>query len=251
MPLPSATCKQSASSMSDVYEETSAQFLGVGGPLLRVKLVSLQPWPVLLKTGIALMVAMSPWAHGLDVNRLWLPIKYQTHYLSLVEAATVAEALERCVTVVEGTLDLEQSVPEHPIYRIQCRQANGRTYNEMVDGLSFDTLTTVEMIEPEPTEEELERLRIEEERRRQEEVARRKREAWQLCQSQLIERTQLMSELQWLADITGPLEPDSYSDEEVRFSVGFDARSMWREPLHYMAECSVSNGLADVVLRKR
>lgn len=185
---------------------------------------------------IILLLLMSPIGHALDKNRLWLPVRYQSLYLPLVEAASVAEALERCVAVVEGTLDLEQSKPDHPIYRIQCRQANGLTYNEMVDGVSFTALTTVETIESEPTAED---------------IAQRKRAAWQECREQLVAQTQLMKDLRWEAGVEGLIEPDVYSEEEVRFLVNFDARSMKKEPLRYTAECLVRNDLVEVVLRKR
>lgn len=199
---------------------------------------------------LVLMVASSI-GHALDEDRLWLPVRYQTLYLSLVKAASVAEELERCVSVVEGTLDLEQSKPEHPVYRIQCRQESGRTYNEMVDGLSFATLTTVEVVEPELSAEEQEMLRVQEELRRQEEIARQKQDAWQVCRSQLLERTKLMMDLTWQTEIEGEREPEVYSEEEIRFSVDFDARSMWEEPLHYTADCTLRNGSTEVVLRKR
>src|SRR5687768_15959346 len=103
----------------------------------------------------SLIVGGTP-AFALDSQRLWLPTRYQTLYLPLVKAAETAESLDRCVTVIEGTIDLEQSRPEHPIYRILCRQENGRTYNEMVDGLTFATLTTHQIVEPELTLEEQE-----------------------------------------------------------------------------------------------
>jgi hypothetical protein len=200
---------------------------------------------------IFLLMATSSIGHALDENRLWLPVRYQTLYLSLLKAASIAEELERCVDVVEGTLDLEQSETNHPIYRIQCRQENGWTYNEMVDGLSFATLTTVKVIEPELTAEEKEVLRVQEEIRRQEEIARQKQVAWQECRSQLLDRTRLMMNLIWQTEIEGLVEPEAYSEEEQRFSVDFDARSMWEEPLHYTADCTVRNGVAEVVLHKR
>jgi hypothetical protein len=183
-----------------------------------------------------LLLAVSSIGHALDKERLWLPVKYQTLYLPLVKAASVAQALERCVTVVEGTLDLEQSKPSHPIYRIQCRQENGRTYNEIVDGVSFAPLTTVTVIEPERVAEE---------------VARQKQIAWQKCQAPLIDRTRLMQELVWQTALEDLVEPQVYSEEEVRFAVNFDARSMGGEPLHYKAECTVRKGSVEIVLRKR
>ena len=187
----------------------------------------------------------------MDAGRLWLPAKYQANYLSLVKAAEAAEAIERCVTVVEGTQDLEQSRADHPIYRILCRQENGRTYNEMVDGLSFETLTTPKIIEPVLTPEEQERLRLQEEQRRLAEIAQQKATAWELCRQELLQRTRMMIDLQWQADLESPMEPVEFTEDLTRFTVDFNARSMWNEALHYSAECAVAAGAASVKLQKR
>jgi len=189
-------------------------------------------------------------ASALDPERLWLPIRYQILYLPLIKAAEAAETLDRCVDVMEGTIDLEQSRPEHPIYRILCRQESGRTYNEMVDGLTFATLTTQQVVPAEPTPEELELQRLQEEKRRLAEVAQRKAEAWNACRQKLLKSTRMMLELQWLGDLT-VVEPSLFDEEVALFLVDFDARGMAREALRYTAECSYKAGAAEVQLRKR
>lgn len=178
---------------------------------------------------------------ALDKERLWLPVKYQGLYLSLVHAAETAEMVDRCTTVIEGTLDLEQSTSEHPIYRILCRQDNGWTYNEMVDGLTFATLTT-----PDVDADELASALL----REQKEVARQ-REAWQICRDLMVERTRLMMGLNWLVGISDHREPDFISADEVSFVIPFDARGMSDERLHYAAQCTFQEGIAEVSLRKR
>lgn len=204
-----------------------------------------------MRLPVLFLLLISKWSYALDEKRLWLPVKYQALYLPLVEAATAAEALERCVDVVEGTIDLEQSAAGQPIFRIVCRQENGRTYSEMVDGISFATMTTPKVVAPEPTAEELEQQRLQEEQRRQAEVDRAKRDAWQLCRMQMLERTRMMMDLVWLTDIETQREPDVHTENEIGFTLSFDARSMWREPLHYTAECVVRGVSAEVSLRKR
>lgn len=178
-----------------------------------------------------LLLAASAISHAADKNRLWLPVKYQPLYTSLLKAASVAEEVDRCQAVVEGTLDLDQSSPGHPIFRILCRQENGLTYNEMVDGLSFATLTTP------PDSEERRQIRA--------------RVAWQLCRTHLVERTQLMAELRWLTDLNAAVEPAAITAEEVRFFADFDAKSLSRESLHYRGECVVVNDKVEVSLRQR
>jgi hypothetical protein len=190
-------------------------------------------------------------ALAVDEQRLWLPVRYQTHYLDLVKAAEAAEAHDRCVTVMEGTIDLEQSRPEHAIYRILCRQESGRTYNEMVDGLTFATFTTPKVVEPELTPEQQELLGQQEEEHRMMEIARRKSDAWAVCRESLRERTRMMLELHWLVDLESAVEPVVFDDEMARFVVDFDARGMAGEALLYSAECSFIAGAAEVRLRKR
>jgi hypothetical protein len=189
---------------------------------------------------------------ALDPQRLWLPVRYQDLHPSLVKAAETAEALDRCVTVMEATVDLEQSRPEHPIYRILCRQENGRTYSEMVDGLSFATLTTIKVVEPELTPEEQALLLRQEEERREAEIAQHKIDAWTACRQSLVESTRLMMELQWLTDLDdGAVEPVEFNEALVRFVLDFDARGVLGEALHYRAECSYSENLAKVVVKRR
>jgi hypothetical protein len=178
-----------------------------------------------------LLLTASALSHAGDKNRLWLPVKYQTLYMSLVKAASTAEELDRCESVVEGTLDLDQSTPDHPIFRILCRQESGLTYNEMVDGLSFVTLTTP------PDSEEHRQIRAQ--------------LAWQQCRAHLVERTQLMADLRWLTDLDAPLEPAAITAEEVRFFVDFDAKSLGRESLRYRGECAVVRDKVEVALRQR
>lgn len=189
-------------------------------------------------------------ALALDVSRLWLAQSHQKYYLDLVRAARAADALERCETVLAGTLDREQSQADHPYFRILCRQANGRSYNEMVDGLSFETLTTV-VVEPPPlTEEDERRLREEEEARVKAALERRKADAWKACSQQLQQQTQMMIDMVLITQAQP--EPASLDDNEIIFHTAFDAKNAWGKKLQYQALCSVKGeGAASVQLRKR
>lgn len=187
---------------------------------------------------------------GLDESRLWLAKAHHKYHLDLVRAAHAAEALERCESVVEGTLDLEQSRPNHPYFRILCRQENGRSYNEMVDGLSFKTLTTVVVEKPEPTEEEIALLRAQEEARKQAELEDRKAMAWRACTEQLQQEARMMSDLVVITQAQP--EPNSLTDSEIIFITAFDAKDMWGKKLQFQAICTVTDeGLASTVLGKR
>lgn len=174
-------------------------------------------------------------ADSVDKTRLWLPTSYKTLYLPLKEAAQTANRLERCLTVLEGTVDLEQSRPGHPIFRILCRQENGRNYNEMVDGISFTTLTTVE-IPPKPlSAEEQERLEQEEQARQQAEREAHHLALWQACAQALEPLLQNMMELAWLTP--APPQATKETDTHVVFDRDFDAKDVWGKNLHYRAIC--------------
>ena len=80
---------------------------------------------------------------GYDESRLWLPLKYERYYLKLKKATQSAFELDRCVKVLESTIDLEKSTSYAPFFKVLCRQPNGKTYIEIVDGTTFQPLTTV------------------------------------------------------------------------------------------------------------
>lgn len=215
------------------------------------------PWPLVkfniynkVFFALLLLCSVNPTTIALDEKRLWLPTRYQTLFLKLKEAAFAAEAIDRCVTVLRGTLDVEQSTPDHPMYRILCRDPDNRSYTEMVDGLTMETLTTPKVVEVEPTPEELERQRLMEEARKAAEEAQRKATFWEICQGRILSRTSLMLNLTWLTE--GRPEPNPWSEEEAVFTVDFDAENMWGKPLNYRAICTIrSPEDVDLKVKKR
>ncbi len=187
---------------------------------------------------------------GLEDDRLWLPKSYQKYYLPLVSSAQAAESIDRCMEVIEGTIDLEQSQPDHPIFRIVCRQENKMSYVEMVDGISYETLTTPKVVEPILTEAEREALRIQEEAKKAKMLERKAKDFWVKCDHVLKTRTRMMVNLQWLTPM--PPQPVSVSEEDAEFKVNFDAENMWGKALHYEALCTVtSTAPAEIIVRKR
>lgn len=192
-------------------------------------------WPLVTFKKFASLVASlsigiySTPSLSLDESRLWLPTSHNTLYLKLKEAALKAEQLDRCVTVLKGTIDREQSTKNHPIYRILCRQENRRSYNEMVDGLTMETLTTVVPVDMPPTEEEL--LRIAEEKEQ------RKRDSWSSCQDRLGEKVKFMAAVNWIGENEGV--PTVYDDERIEFVADFDGENMEGVPLKYTAICKI------------
>lgn len=189
-------------------------------------------------------------ANGLDESRLWLPTKYERHYLDLRDSALAAEALDRCVSVVSGTVDLQRSREQALIFRIQCRQENGRTYNEMVDGNTKKTLTTV-IEEPKAlTPEELEQLRLDEERRLQEAREAQRLVLFQACLERFQSKTQLFEGLKLLNEGSETQEFDEEKNK-AKFYFDFDAVDMDNKPLQYRAVCMASDDGLQFRVRKR
>lgn len=189
-------------------------------------------------------------SHSVDKSRLWLAISDQKYYLRLIQAAEAAESLARCTEVLEATLDRGQSRPDHPIFRILCLQPSGQSYNEMVDGRSFETLTTPTPIVVELTPEEQQRLAELERQRELKAIEDRKDKLWQSCEQALIEKTRMMIDMEWLQNDRP--EPDHFDDEGARFSSHFNARSLMGEPLRYTAVCDVTDeGVKNVSLGRR
>lgn len=189
-----------------------------------------------------------PSVMAVDESRLWMPSNYERQYLDLKKAAEVAEELDRCVKVIRGTIDLNQSTKDKPIYRIQCRQENGRTYNEMVDGLSFDTLTTPKVVEKVLTADEIEAQRLEEERKRLEEIENTKQVFLQQCLTELESKSKLFINKRLLNDSP---EPEEFSLEQAKYYLDFDAEDIHGVALKYRAICWVEPEKTDLRIRTR
>lgn len=174
-----------------------------------------------------LLTAVPTQVSALDESRLWLPKSHERIYLNLKKSAEAAEALDRCHSVVRGTIDLTQSTKEYPIFRIMCRQANGRTYNEMVNGLTFEPLTTKA-----PSLEEIDVDKI-----------------LQDCLVVLEQKTQLFIDKKMVDDEP---KPEVVSLERVRFNLDFDAKNMNGASLRYRAVCNTEKeGPSKVKIKMR
>lgn len=209
-------------------------------------MVNRKPFVSYITSSALLMAFISPSSWAVEENRLWLPVKYQGLYLPLKRAAQAAESLDRCTKVLQGTIDREQSKPDHPIFRILCKQDSGLTYNEMVDGLTMETLTTIIPVEVVLTPEELEQQRIAEEKRLTEEREANKKRLFKLCDQALKAEAEFMTGLHWYYE--GFIEPESVEDDVALFALDFDATNPDGKPLQYRAYCS-ADGIAPPKLR--
>lgn len=175
-------------------------------PFVRLIYLSLTFFIVLASSGHL-------WAEDIPLNEnaLWLPMKYQGHYIQLVGAAKAALALPRCVEVKQARLDLRQSTPERSMFRILCRQASGKTYTEMIEGGSFQSLT------PE-------------------------KNSVVACHTLLLEETQMMMDLSWVADTSEAANSQVDSSGGEHYLWDFNAKALDGGVLHYRAECYVPMG---------
>jgi hypothetical protein len=234
----------------------------------------LRPW-ILIASLLAVALPGPSWS--LENSRLWLPTKYRGHYLKLRDAALAAEATDKCTEVLRGTLDLDLSSDEQSFYRVLCRQADGTTYSEVVDGSTLRPRSLDEDVPPPESPQERERrlaeaaakaeqerLAAEEEAKKAKERARREaeraaaeakaeaertaqREARErrlraqvlegICRSEILARTSMMMNLQWITD--KPV-PEELENGQLRFHVEFDAENLWGKKLQYAAVCTIS-----------
>ena len=195
------------------------------------------------------LVGLCSLTHAVEDERLWLPTSYERLYLDLKKAATKTEALERCDKVLRGGMDFQASQKNHPIFRIHCRQPNGRTYNELVDGLSFDTLTTIVTVEVPLTQEELEAQQLDEERRKQQLLDDQKQQFLDSCKKQLTAKTIMFEQITMVDDMP---EPRSFSMETAEFVLDFDSEDMYGKALRYRAYCRVElEAEAQIKIRTR
>lgn len=202
---------------------------------------------------------------ALDIDRLWLPTEFRGQYLKLRDAALAAEATPQCQEVLRGTLDLDQSSSELSVYRILCRQENGTSYTEFVDG---DTLQprslTPDPAPPELAHEREQRLAQEEQSEKVDEDStaevavaergvgtaaeadepppqssevQRRRILGEACQSEILARTAMMLDLVWLTE--RPLV-EVLANGQLRYTAEFNAKDMWSTELHYEAVCTIS-----------
>lgn len=184
---------------------------------------------------------------GLDASRLWLPVSYKQYHFELLASGLVAEAQRECESVVEGTADLDRSAPEKPVFRVLCRNADGRTFNLLVDGLTRTILTPGyeidQMLTPEQRAERAHRRQLEEERRQRRRAAEKDRQLrqlkesyWAQCEQALQPTIANMLSVQWLeAPRTGVV-----TEEGAEFVRNLTARDFSDTALFFTAECSVT-----------
>jgi hypothetical protein len=201
-------------------------------------------------------------------SQLLLPGSYRKHFSSLQRAAQLASNTEQCVRFLQGGLQLDRSMPEHPVFRILCRNERNQSYALLVDGLSLHLLDdtrpggTISFAAlQQEADAERERQRVLEEKYAEEALAEAKRledvelhraaqelmrlenerklMLWDYCLQELKAKAQNMQALAWLT-LAMP-EPQADSGNRLSFYIDFDAQDLYQQPLYYRAECSIQD----------
>lgn len=79
-------------------------------------------------------------ASAVELEQLWVPKSHLRHLPRLYDAAQLVEDSSRCHEFLEGSMALDQSSLEHPVFKFRCRDAERRTYGILVDGPSLEKL---------------------------------------------------------------------------------------------------------------
>lgn len=153
---------------------------------------------------------------------LWLPKSYK-HAMPKLELA-VAEVLKspRCEQVLKGTINIDLSSIEQPVFKILCRDKERKTYVTVLEGNSLAVYDrTKSRYHRGPTERSM-------------------REYWSTCQKAVNDMYEDFRTIKVLTKRRP--EPILYKDGTVGIVINFDAISLIGEPLAFRAECVFSSG---------
>lgn len=212
--------------------------------------------------------------HGVELEQLWVPKSYLRHLPRLYDAAQLVEDSSRCTEFLEGTVAVDQSELEQPVFKLTCRNRDHQTYSLLVDGGSLEKLDdtrpggSVSFAQLEEEYQQERERQLERERKRQELAerrARQRREAeererreawleaerlrwerlWEVCKAGLQERVGRMSKLEWLTDAMPQpefaSEPEVGDQPPVTFTIDFNAEDVHGAALSYQAQCTVED----------
>ncbi|MCP8900265.1 hypothetical protein [Gilvimarinus xylanilyticus] len=77
---------------------------------------------------------------AVELEQLEVPRTYLKYLPQLYDGANLMESSERCAALVRGSVKVDASEPDHPVFSYTCRDNQGQTYRWLVDGLSLDVL---------------------------------------------------------------------------------------------------------------
>lgn len=186
----------------------------------------------------AVLLAVLPLVTAaVELEQLHLPKSYLRYLPELLDGGELVASTERCQQFISGTLSLDKSSPDEPVFLYTCRDDSQQTYSLLVEGNSLEILDpsrpsgrvsfaelqaeidrqrereraraaaeAAVIAELQQERAEVRRLREQEierqalEQARLDEIARRER-LWEACRVLLREQTRNMLEVSWLTQV--------------------------------------------------
>ncbi len=93
-----------------------------------------------IKLALGVFCALPLTSMAVELEQLEVPRTYLKYLPQLYDGANLMEASEKCVALMRGSVKVDASEPDHPVFSYTCRDAQGQTYRWLVDGLSLDVL---------------------------------------------------------------------------------------------------------------
>ncbi|MBB6520773.1 hypothetical protein [Pseudoteredinibacter isoporae] len=153
---------------------------------------------------------------------LWLPTSYKGKLPQLKQAVDVARENPRCSQVLKGTVNVDLSSQQVPVFKILCRDDERKTFSLLLDGTSFKTYDrTKSRFHKGPSERSM-------------------REFWTACNKAVAD---MYEDFRTIRVLTRERpEPTLYKDATVGIAIDFDAVSLIGERLAFRAECIFTSG---------
>ena len=168
-------------------------------------------------------------ADSLPGVELWLPKSYQTHYLTLVEAAKKIQREPECWQLLNGRLHESKSTPNSPIFYFRCRDSDRKSFAYTVDA---DTMTVFNL--------DAERKRLAQEKAAQkadDAFKQKEKPFWEFCHHAIKEEMSGFNEAKIISDL--PPAGKALDNEAIEFKVDVNSLSFTQKVLRYTAYCTI------------
>ncbi|MGI1678727.1 MAG: hypothetical protein K6L75_08355 [Cellvibrionaceae bacterium] len=197
-----------------------------------------QSFRAVISIALLIGLSVSELAYAVDPSQLWLPRNYNRFMKELKQAVEVAEATDRCKKVIAGTVSTKDSVKEHPIFKITCRDEDRKTFPWLVDSKTMIIVNKPkEKVEKITEENNVPLVMLTDEEKK---VLLRQEKVWSVCSYRLKRRVKHLRNLS-LNTKKMPL-PQLLENNGLMFEVEFSALAgidseIEGEKLSYKALC--------------
>lgn len=182
-------------------------------------------FPFFFKRNLILVPLMSGilfWAelvYAIDPSQLWLPRNYNRYMNELKQAVEVAEKTERCHNAVAGTVSTRDSVKEHPVFKITCRDENRKTFPWLVDGKTMEILNAPKPKDNKKNSRSADRKALDGLSGEERSIALRKQTVWSVCKYRILRKVRHLTDIS-LEQIETP-EPERIEGNGLFYKTEF------------------------------